>query len=117
IRLPAGSWVHCAASAHLASTLERARVAARGGASLLAVLRGDPDGVVAALALARVDPPRVTPARVLGGSDSGGEADEKDDCHDGARHVSHARNFTKATESLTRMSSRLHPLRGVWPPL
>src|SRR4029077_6208619 len=60
-----------AAGASLAPTIERTRETARGGARLLAVLRGDPDGVVAALTLALVHPPRIAPARVLGGLDSG----------------------------------------------
>src|SRR6516164_6988287 len=55
-----------AARAPLASaTDEWARHAARVGTGFLAVPRGDSDGLIAAISLAGIDPPRVAPARVL----------------------------------------------------
>src|SRR5262249_45805785 len=74
-----------AARAALATAHERTRHPARIHARLLAPVRGDPDGGIAALGLAGVDPSRVAPPRVLGRPGVAGEGEEKDDHED--RHL------------------------------
>src|SRR5262249_6639408 len=74
-----------ATGAPLATAHERARHPPRIHARLLAPVRGDPNGGIAALGLAGVDPSRVAPTRVrVRPAVAGGEGEEE---VDEARHL------------------------------
>src|SRR5262252_4081400 len=92
-----------AAGAALRRAREGPGNATGGDTGLPAVLRCDLDRGVAALALARVDPARIAPARILGcaGGGDGHQRHGREEQRSGER--SHARPCSRNARTLTRL--------------